>query len=433
MSTSPREPWADYQFEVQPPHMVRFLWFCAGADPQILMRCPHSDRVKYQGLGGVVFATAMLAFLSGSHAFYTVFLPREATVLADAQQSWHLVTLAASIIAGVVWGLVIFNLDRFVVSSAGKGDGKETISWGEWQSAFPRLVMAIAIALTISKPLEIRIMKSEIEAQLELEQRDYQAQLDEKTEERFAARKAELLQKIDEAHERAAERENYVETRRLEIQKQRRLLEQEAEGAVGSGVAGRGPAWRDKRDNLDQMEQELERDRASADDRIGLIEADRKRAKADLETLNAALDEEKEFNARQAHALDGLAKRIELAHEIGPWIGLALTILFITIEVAPILFKYMLVKGPYDYLEEDLKLLTAARMGIEIDGKLVVTPEGAGEELREDLHHLPQARFETERRRIEVEKKLSQHTLDAYEARTLKDIDEDLDRFVSVE
>ena len=433
MTRSSSNPWSDYDFDTPPNFIVRFLWFCAGADPQILVRCPHSERVKYQGLGGVVLATAVLAFFSGSYAFYTVFSPREATVLADAQQSLSIPTVLMAFVAGIVWALVIFNLDRFVVSSAGKGDGKETISWAELKNASPRLLMAVAIALTISKPLEIRIMESEIEAQLELEQREYQAELDEASENLFAARKAELLQIVDDSVRRIDERRAYLETRRSEIQKQRRLLEQEAEGAVGSGVAGRGPAWQDKRDNLERMSAELEIDCASEEGRIKLVEQDRENAKTQLGELNAELEEQKDFNARQAHALDGLAKRIEVADEIAPWIGRALLMLFVLIEVAPILFKLMLTKGPYDYLEQDLKLLTAARLGIEIDGKLVVSPEGDGTELREDLHHAAVARFVTERRRIEVERDLADHALTAFEEQVRRDIEQDVEPFVAVE
>ncbi|MEN9399289.1 MAG: hypothetical protein RL632_390 [Bacteroidota bacterium] len=30
------------------------LWWCAGADEQILMQCPMADRVRYAGIGGIV-------------------------------------------------------------------------------------------------------------------------------------------------------------------------------------------------------------------------------------------------------------------------------------------------------------------------------------------------------------------------------------------
>ena len=60
-----------------PSRFEVFLWFCAGADRDILERCPGSDRVKYQGIGGIIFATGVLAFVSSSYAFWTVFSPKD--------------------------------------------------------------------------------------------------------------------------------------------------------------------------------------------------------------------------------------------------------------------------------------------------------------------------------------------------------------------
>lgn len=355
-----------YRFDSPPGLVTRILWFCAGADGQLLRRCPHSDRVKYEGLGGVVLATAVLAVLSGSYAFYTVFIPKADLALSAAQQDPNPYAFAAAAAFGLIWGLVIFNLDRFVVSSAGKGDGEESISFFEFRTALPRLFLAIAIAVTISKPLEIRVMESEIEAQLELEQQEYRAQLDHEAEQRVANRKSEILGKIDEIVARIDKQQEYIEARRLEIQTQRRILEQEAAGEVGSGLKGHGPAWKDKKDNLDRMEAELDRDKADVDSRNGILAADRDRLATELTKVDEQLEKDKAANIRQSNNLDGLVKRIELAHEISPMIGYALMTLFVMIEVAPILFKLMLREGAYDYLEENYKRIAAAREGIEL-------------------------------------------------------------------
>src|SRR6476469_6930517 len=64
-----------------PGVFTRFLWFCAGADGSLLERCPLSDWVKYQGIGGIVLATTVLAFVSASYAFYTVFSPQNSPAL----------------------------------------------------------------------------------------------------------------------------------------------------------------------------------------------------------------------------------------------------------------------------------------------------------------------------------------------------------------
>jgi hypothetical protein len=52
-----------------PSALTRFLWFSAGADERLLQRCPASDWVKYQSIGGIVVATTVLAFVSASYAF----------------------------------------------------------------------------------------------------------------------------------------------------------------------------------------------------------------------------------------------------------------------------------------------------------------------------------------------------------------------------
>lgn len=73
-------------------------------------------------------------------------------------------------------GIIIFNLDRFIVSSTGKGDGTDSITWKEFFQALPRLLIALILGFTISKPLELKIIETEINVQLRKEQ---QLKLDE--------------------------------------------------------------------------------------------------------------------------------------------------------------------------------------------------------------------------------------------------------------
>lgn len=82
----------------------------------------------------------------------------------------------------------------------------------------------------LSAPLEIRIMKSEIESRLEVEPRDYLEELNKKDQKEFDARKAELKQRRDATQGRLDERVSYFEIRRQEIQRQRRERDLEAEG-----------------------------------------------------------------------------------------------------------------------------------------------------------------------------------------------------------
>jgi len=146
----------------------RFLWFCAGADASILDRCPRSERVKYQGLGGIVLATGILAWVSMFFAIKTIFFNDEKTSsLIQDGQGFYAWLVPSSI--GLIWAMIIFNLDRFIVSSTGKGDGTDRITPSEFKNAVPRIIMAFVIAISISGPFAIKLFEDEILKQFEEE------------------------------------------------------------------------------------------------------------------------------------------------------------------------------------------------------------------------------------------------------------------------
>ena len=156
----------DFYKSPDPSWFMRIFWKAAGADQYLLSRSTYSDQVKYFCLGGIVIATGVMAALAGGYAFYTIFEPKGmanknifTTELAEmgvrATDLIHTPTMIKSAIFGLIWGLIIFNIDRFIVASSGKGDGTEAITWKEFTGALPRIVMGIIIALTIYKTIEI--------------------------------------------------------------------------------------------------------------------------------------------------------------------------------------------------------------------------------------------------------------------------------------
>lgn len=120
-----------------------FFWWCAGVDKKIIRQCP-TDYAKYVGIGGTILFTALMAMLSGGYALFSVF-----------KDFWT----AAGF--GVFWGLLIFNLDRFIVNTM-YSDGKSTINFRELTSGLPRIIMAIFLGIVISTPLELKIFEDEI-------------------------------------------------------------------------------------------------------------------------------------------------------------------------------------------------------------------------------------------------------------------------------
>ena len=126
------------------------LWTCGGLDKALLRMCP-TDWAKKAGMGGTILGTAVLASFSGGYAAYTVF---------DS--------LLIAAITGFVWGLVIFNLDRYLVNSM-YSDGEPTISKQEFLSGLPRIIIAIFLGIVISTPIELKIFEGKIEEHLNAE------------------------------------------------------------------------------------------------------------------------------------------------------------------------------------------------------------------------------------------------------------------------
>ena len=403
----------------------RILWFCAGANRALLEHCPSADRVKFQGMGGFVLATGLLAGGSGAYAFYTVFSPKVATAL---DRTLHVPTMLVSLLFGLLWGLIIFNIDRFIVSSTGKGDGSDAITWSEFARSIPRLVMATVIAFAISSPLEIRILQPEINAQLELEQNEYVQRLNETSGRDIAAKQEEVRKSIATNLESVAKLQKTWDARRVEIDQQQHELDLEAEGRSGSGRAGVGPAFRVKVDTRDRLQAAWDRDRPVNEAEQARLKETNAQLETRLQELATGLDSLRDSNLKVARSQDGLLKRIQISHEIGgavPWLIFAM--LFI-IETGPIFFKMMIVKGTYDYFEENLKHLELARAGIELEAKVYVTEENR--EVRVDVFHQAVRALEEEKDRLRTERALSRIVHDSFEATTAADIRRDPSKFV---
>ena len=396
---------------------TRLLWYACGADGQLLARCPQSDRVKFQGLGGVVVATAMLAFVSGSYAFYVVFGPKGGTALVEHPIDAQALGLACGF--GLLWSLVIFNIDRFIVASTGKGDGTEKITFGELFSALPRIFMAVIIGVALSAPLEIRILETEIDTELASRQKAERQRLDKATDARTERDRAELSAKIDKSRVRLDARTAEYEKRRQEILVQRHALEVEAEGASGSGKPGRGPAWRDKKENLDRLEKELEDWKKQVAEQDSPVREDITRWRKQLDGIAAEIQSEKDDNAKAAAKMDGLMMRIHISHEIGGAVPWVIMLLLLSIEVGPIFFKMMLIEGAYDALVENQKRLAAARYGVEPKRIAFV---GDKKVVLEPVYHAAETVAESRRQRREHEVALIRAVHEAWRERVQAEI-----------
>jgi hypothetical protein len=401
----------DYYITPRSTWVMRQLWKAAGGDRYILDRATFADQMKYMCLGGVVTATGIMASLAGGFAFYTIFEPKGSAI----DQGFSPGTAILSCIFGLFWGLMIFNIDRFIVTSTGKGDGTEAITWEELKGAIPRILMGAIIAMTISKPVEIRMFKTEIDARLYEEQLKVQKDFEIRTAANFEDRLKTVdddLGKIVVARQELMDR---IKAAEIEYVKQ-------LNGTAGNGLKGDGPLAKALKARLDDLEQQMNQfDQARAPE----LNAAQSKRRSILQEKEKALSE----NVAVAHGLDGLLERIKLADEIAGWgISLFVTLLFLAIELTPIFFKLMLVKTPYDYLEENIKELIKAENGIEV--RYDYYKDKKGQERHLVINHHAERLVYEKAKAAEAQKALIDYVIKKYIEQQQGRMDENPDTFI---
>lgn len=392
--------------------IMRFLWKCAGGDRYLLERATYSDQVKYMCLGGIVFATGALAGIAGGYAFYTIFEPRGSAI----DNPVDLQTICIALFFGIVWGLMIFNIDRFIVTSTGKGDGTEAITIGELKSALPRILMGMIIAMTISKPVEIRMFKTEIDIKLREKQLEQQAEYQKKVDKTYADREKLLT----------AEFGNIAKDRNA-LNERIKVAEQAyTDNLMGKGEkvpAGNGPLSKALKSQLDDLSNQLK----TFDNQNGKDLAELNKRK---DFLRIEKDKARSDNTKIANGLDGLLERIKIAHEVaGFWISLFITLLFMAIELTPIFFKLMLTKTTYDYLAENRDELIKAEYGIEVKYDYYKDKQGVEKHLV--INHEAEKLIFEKMKVTEIQKELTAYAVQKYKEREMKKIDENLDVYIN--
>ena len=402
---------------------TRKLWWCAGADEHFLLLSPMQDRVKYAGIGGIVLAGGVLAALSAYFAFLTIFGPK-----VDAMDVNTMTTVGnhiGSIIAGLLWGIVIFNLDRFIVSSTGKGDGTDVITPREWRQAAPRLFVAVVLSFTISAPLEIKILESEINAELQKYQEGFEQELNVETD-KLANQKNRVFEM------RKSEYEGKLAAYALELkaydEKILNLTGVRTSEMQDKRAYGEGPVARRLQEDINNMK--LEKEKFINDSKPGITALEAKLAKVNNEIGNFENNLKLEYdnNKEVAQSYSGILKRIQISHEIGGWIPWMIFFVFLCIETGPIIFKLMMVKGPYDYAVENFNLRQNIENGIIREEHLYEGNKGAL--LIEKYRYLEVENIQNEKEAaLEAGKDVTTKIVGTWKNAQLKDLDENPARF----
>lgn len=308
-----------------------FWWWCAGAHQPLLKEHP-TEHTKYAGLGGVLVATFVLATLSAGYAIHSIF------------DNW-LWTIAFALI----WGLIIFNFDRFLVSTMRKyGLSKNKQIW----MAVPRIMLALLIGFTIARPLELKIFEKEINVKMvenmhkKTQRNDSLLQLQNLTTETNA--KAE--------RDRALQRKQAIEDTLRNLQT---AYVQEADGTGGSGQRGIERITRLKKEAYDQYLLQNTPELADIKNRIAIQDSI-------LLNATASIQNKKDQYLITLGAGTGFLERNKALSDLSAeessvfWTSLMISLLIILIETGPILSKLIMPVGPYDVALAKEELLQMA-------------------------------------------------------------------------
>ena len=307
--------------------LKNFFILCSGADKSLLEGCSEGEQTKYVGIGATVFFTAVMAFIASSYALFTVF---DNPFIAMG--------------FGVVWAMLIFNLDRFIVSTIRKRDSFKS----EFLQASPRIILAIIIAIVISKPLEIKIFEKEINTVL----------LKEKNAMALNNKKEVANYFKSDVEKNKAETDNLkseITKKEKEVNTLYETYITEAEGTKGTMKLGKGPVFKEKIAKHNLASAELDSIRKTNMAKIAVNDK-----KAII--LQADLDKKVTETQPIIEGFDGLMARINALNKLPLIPSLFIMLLFLAIETSPIIAKLLSPKGEYDYKLEDLETALKATL-----------------------------------------------------------------------
>ena len=204
--------------------LYRFFCWCSGARLFLLEQCPV-DYNKYFGIGITIFLSGCLAAISGGWAIYYVFE-----------------NLFTSILFGIFWGIWIFFIDWYLVSSL----RKENKPYREFTASVPRFFLAVLLAIVIAEPLKLKLFENEINQELVRIQQDKSINYQDQVFEEF-----DEITKLEQKNEGL---NNEIRAKEQQRQQLFERIVEEAEGRSVTGQVGKGPVYKEKKAEFDAID-----------------------------------------------------------------------------------------------------------------------------------------------------------------------------------
>jgi hypothetical protein len=292
-----------------------FIW-CSGASIEIVKKCDDKEISKYSNIGIVVFCVAFLSVFSATY-FLSFAFNTEGTDFM-----WLYLPI------GIIWGFIILSLDRAIVSTISKNDSINV----QIIKSIPRIALALMIGIVVATPLEFKIFEKEVNNFINVK---VEKIIKENIEKDYKSRLTFWDTKVNEAKSKY---NNY-----------QKMYKDEVDGKK-SGIPGKGDRANEYMRNELISLSELN----IANDSLNSI-----RQTIVLASQNVNWIEE--VNTYKSKNI-GVIERVKTLFSLGGT-HLAISILFILVELLPLLTKLMSNKGGYDLLiidEEKSKIELAS-------------------------------------------------------------------------
>jgi hypothetical protein len=261
-----------------------------------------------------------MASITGFYALFTIF---------D--------TVLLAIIFGIFWGILIFFLDWYIVASL----KKEERIISELLFALPRIILAILLAVVISRPLELKLFEKEINGVLQTIHSESSIEFNQ-----LADKEYQEVIKIKSENEQLTNEIRQKEELRNSLFT---LMIEEAEGRSPTSRVGKGSVYNEKKAEYDKIDLELKELKGRNNQRI----------EKNLEIIGS-LEKNKQAqvskSTNEIRKADGLLARLEAVSVLSEsnitvkYASWFIFILFVLIEASPILVKLISRRGPYDEL-----------------------------------------------------------------------------------
>lgn len=389
----------------------RVLCKIAGSDLSILIQCPH-EISRHARIGAVILLTAIVSSFSMFMAIQTITKSNN-----------------SALIVGIVWGILIFTLDSYIVSSYKKNDEKSI----EFKIMIPRLFLAIILGFTISIPLELKAFSNEIFEEIKLIKQEEESKNQIKANEIYEKQLLPLKNQKDIFKKRFEELLKPLSKKDSSIQVLEELKILELAGAGPSGNRGRGIVVI----NLESRIENLKTEKLSLPESASIVGV-----RKELMRIDSLISATPKPNPEKIGDLFGILVQLDALKRITSkstyafiayW---AFFLLVLAVETAPILVKFFTPKGSYDIIFAMNETLIIAKQ----QQRKVVFEEN----LKSDNEAISSINSKRKQAQDIVNGKLinviadaqgeiAEKAIDIWKNKQFEKVEEDIDKFISTE